>query len=101
MLHGILDHDAGIQDLAEHLGEQALAHRGLDEDHAVGRDRQVVLEELEQAVRDLELREPKLVCALELFDAAKARREADVVRDHDGRVQTLKVEHNDRVRVVL
>jgi len=110
--HSLLDHDSRVQDLAQHLCEQTLAHGWLDKDHSVGCDwyqhgkprsltGQIIFEQLQQPIRDFQLGEPKLVRPLELFHPAQARREADIVRDHHARVQTLEIQHEDGVGVVL
>ena len=41
-LHGLLDHDPGVEDLLQHLRENAALHGALEEDDAARRDTDVI-----------------------------------------------------------
>jgi hypothetical protein len=41
-LHGLLDHDSGVEDLLQHLRENAALHGALEEDDAARRDADVI-----------------------------------------------------------
>jgi hypothetical protein len=41
-LHGLLDHDPGVEDLLQHLRENAALHGALEEDDATRRDADVI-----------------------------------------------------------
>lgn len=70
--------------------------RALKHKEDMQRTGKVVLDGTQQSRRILKVRDAEFVLAFEILDATQTRRITVVVCDHDGGIQRLKVEYNDR-----